>query len=240
MANLLVEIGNTALKAAYCEGLTLGKTCRYQGERYVEYLCSILDEEKVNLLVVASVRDITAQDEKMLSARCQRLILLDNVHTEALKAYGLPGYLTFDRAASLLAVRRMFKDKECLVFDLGTTISIDRLSAEGSYLGGNVSLGCRTRFKALNRYSRSLPLVNTPKETGEFGSSISSGIENGIISGIMFEIEGYMNRCPDCVFVFTGGDAEYFSKRTDKPVFVISNLVLMGLASIASDYEDKN
>ena len=41
MANLLVEIGNTALKAAWAEGTTLGKTFRYQGEKFMDFILSI-------------------------------------------------------------------------------------------------------------------------------------------------------------------------------------------------------
>ena len=36
MANLLVEVGNTALKAAWSEGTVLGKTFRYQGEKKID------------------------------------------------------------------------------------------------------------------------------------------------------------------------------------------------------------
>ena len=41
MSNLLVEIGNTALKAAWADGLTLGKTFRYQGEKMLEFVESL-------------------------------------------------------------------------------------------------------------------------------------------------------------------------------------------------------
>ena len=41
MANLVIEIGNTALKAAWAEGKTLGKTFRYQGEKFMEYILSL-------------------------------------------------------------------------------------------------------------------------------------------------------------------------------------------------------
>ena len=42
MSNLLVEIGNTALKAAWSEGMTLGKTFRYQGEKMFEFIDSLV------------------------------------------------------------------------------------------------------------------------------------------------------------------------------------------------------
>ena len=38
MANLLVEVGNTAVKAAWSEGTTLGKTYRYQGEMRLDFI----------------------------------------------------------------------------------------------------------------------------------------------------------------------------------------------------------
>ena len=31
--NLLIDVGYTAIKAAWADGITLGKTFRYQGER---------------------------------------------------------------------------------------------------------------------------------------------------------------------------------------------------------------
>ena len=61
MANLLIEIGNTALKAAWAEGKTLGKTVRYQGEKLHGFLIgTLLAKERPDVLVLASVRDIPA------------------------------------------------------------------------------------------------------------------------------------------------------------------------------------
>ena len=56
----------------------------------------------------------------------------------------------------------------------------------------------------------------------------------------MFEIEGYCRLHPYNVIVFTGGDAIYFAKRMKNSVFVMSNLVLVGLALITDDYVEKN
>lgn len=240
MSNLLIEIGNTALKAAYAQGLTLGKTFRYQGERMIEFICSLVQkEEKPELTVISSVRIISAEDEQILRCSCGNMILLDPCHTDILRAYGFPEYLSYDRAASMIATRHLFKGQKCLVFDFGTTVSIDFLSADGTYEGGNISLGLRTRFKALNRYARVLPLVNTPKEIPQRVNSTVSSIEAGIISGIVFEIEGYVSQRSGSVVVFTGGDAEYFAKQTKTPTFIVCNLVLMGLASIAQDYVEE-
>ena len=55
MPNLLIEIGNTALKAAWAEGTTLGKTFRYQGEKFVEFILSLTQRDKPAVMVVSSV-----------------------------------------------------------------------------------------------------------------------------------------------------------------------------------------
>ena len=239
MSNLLVEIGNTALKAAWAEGMTLGKTFRYQGEKGMDFILSLTQREKPEVMVVSAVYSLSVGEIDLLEKECGHLLLLDKDHKELLLGHGLPVYLSYDRAASVLAARYLFRGMGCTIVDFGTTLSVDFTDREGSYTGGNVSLGCRTRFKALNRYSRALPLVNTPADCGVVGNSELSSIESGVVSGIQFEIEGYLALHPENVPVFTGGDANYFAKRMKSSIFVICNLVMMGLALMADEYVKK-
>lgn len=230
MANLIIDIGNTALKASWADGITLGKTFRYQGERMIEFIFSLLEKEKPEVMVISSARNFSNQNITRLKQMCDRLVIVDN---EILEHYSLPDCLTPDRAASIIAAKYLFKGRGCTIFDFGTTMSIDFISKEGEYEGGNISVGCRTRFKALNRYTKNLPLVENPFEIEITGKNIQSSIASGVITGIMFEIEGYLGRYPENVAVFTGGDAIYFAKRMKNSIFVVCNLVLMGLALIA-------
>lgn len=240
MANLLIEVGNTAIKAAWTEGTTLGKTLRYQGEKVRDFIEEVLEKEKPEVMVVASKNTISQDEEYFLKEHCGHLIILDREHNQMLQRYEIPEYLSYDRAASIIAVRYLFKGKNCTVFDFGTTLSVDFIDDDGQYKGGNISPGCRTRFKSLNRYSKVLPLVDTPVRIHKSGTSLQSSIESGVISGIMFEIEGYIRRYPQNVVVFTGGDAIYFAKQMKNSIFVVSNLVLIGLALITDEYVKKN
>jgi type III pantothenate kinase len=72
------------------------------------------------------------------------------------------------------------------------------------------------------------------------GTDIVSSIYSGVISGIMFEVDGYVSAYPENICVFTGGDANYFAKRRKNSIFVVCNLVLMGLALIALEYDKKD
>ena len=191
-------------------------------------------------MAVVSVREISGEEELKLKEYCQYLLIMDPQHPDMLSVYGIPDYLTYDRGSSLVAAQYLFKGKSCTVFDLGTTLTVDYLDAQGRYLGGNISVGCRTRFKALNRYSKALPLVDTPEDFKFPGDSVKGSIESGVISGIMFEIDGYIRSNPENIVIFTGGDAIYFAKRMKNSIFVVCNLGLMGLAIITDEYVKKN
>ena len=237
MANLLIDIGNTTLKASWADGMTLGKTFRYQGERKLSFILSQTSREKPEIMVISNVRSFSEKEIERLRGECGHLIIINE---ELLKEKNLPPYLTPDRAASVIASRYLFKGKGCTIFDFGATLTIDNIDAEGNYLGGNVSLGCRTRFKALNRYTRNLPLVDYNDDVPELGNSIKSSIQAGVISGMLFEIKGYLSANSENITVFTGGDANYFAKRMKNCIFAVCNLVLMGLALIAFEYDKKD
>ena len=237
MANLIIDIGNTALKASWCDGMTLGKTFRYQGEKMLDFILSLTSRTRPEIMVLSSVRNFSESNIKKLEGECERLVVVDR---ETYSRYDIPEFITPDRAAAIVASRYLFKGKGCTIFDFGTTLSMDFLDADGKYEGGNISPGCRTRFRALNRYTKSLPLVDAPESENDMGNDIRTSIESGVISGIIFEIEGYMLRHPQKISVFTGGDAIYFAKRMKNSIFVVSNLVLMGLALIAVEYDKKD
>ena len=237
MANLLIDIGNTALKASWADGMTLGKTFRYQGEKKIAFILSLTEKEKPEIMVVSNVRSFSDREVEYLKAECGKLIIINE---EILKERNIPSYLTPDRAAAIIASRYLFKGKSCTIFDFGATLTIDKIDATGNYLGGNISLGCRTRFKALNRYSKNLPLVDFTEDVKQLGDSLKSSLQAGVISGMLFEIKGYLSDNSENITVFTGGDANYFAKRMKNCIFAVCNLVLMGLALIAfeDDKED--
>ncbi len=237
MANLIIDIGNTALKAAWTEGITLGRTFRYQGENIIDFILSLTSKSRPEIMVLSSVRHFSSQNIALLKAECDRLFVVSD---DVLVHYGLPLYLTPDRAASVVAARYLFKGSCCTVFDFGATLSIDFLDCEGNYEGGFISPGCRTRFRSLHRYSKSLPLLGAPDSVEEMGKDLNSSISSGVVAGMMFEIDGHICRHRTNVNVFTGGDAIYFAKQMKNSIFVVCNLVLMGLALMAVEYDCKD
>ena len=78
MANLLIDIGNTALKAAWADGITLGKTFRYQGERMLDFILSLTSKSRPEKIVVSSIRFFSVQNIQRLEKECDELIVLES------------------------------------------------------------------------------------------------------------------------------------------------------------------
>jgi len=240
VTNLIIDIGNTALKAAFADGVDLGQTHRYQGENVLEFIKELTLVKKPYVMIVSSVRLFDEGFYKSLESDCEKLIILNEKTKLPIEnKYSTSSTLGPDRLASAVAAADLFPGRNCLIFDFGTALTIDFLSEKGEFLGGNISLGLRTRFKALNHYTQQLPLLEIPVDVNLLGSTTNEAIESGVVLGLIFEVEGYLSRFPDHIYIFTGGDAIYFAEKLKSSIFVVYNLVLMGLARIA-DYHAKS
>ena len=141
-----------------------------------------------------------------------------------------------DRIAAAVGAWARFPGSDLLVIDAGTAITIDLVRADHTYLGGNISPGTSMRFRALHEFTANLPLVKTEGRPGMMGEDTGSAIRSGVVRGIVFELQGYINeqkiRYPDLKVVMTGGDAKIFEKMLKNTIFVDSNLNLYGLQRI--------
>lgn len=151
--------------------------------------------------------------------------------------YKTPHTLGADRIAAAVGANTLFPDKDCIIFDFGTAITIDFVTKNGIFNGGNISLGLDMRFRALNEFTSKLPLLQAPDLISNIGNSTNEAIASGVVLGIMFEVQSYIAKYPDNVIIFTGGDAFYFAEKMKKPIFVILNLILIGM-SVISDIKD--
>ncbi len=68
------------------------------------------------------------------------------------------------------------------------------------------------------------------------GSSTAECIESGVLNGIIGEIDYYINRIkeefPVPMIIVTGGDANFFVNKLKNSIFVVQNLVIIGLNRI--------
>jgi type III pantothenate kinase len=235
--NLLIDIGNTSVKAAFAKGDKLDDTVRYEGTDVVGFASSLLLSREVSVVAISSVRDFPAGYFIPLEALCRKLLIFDhNIPIPLINRYETPSTLGQDRILSAIAASALFPGRDSVVFDFGTALTIDFVSANGEFCGGNISPGLKARFNALSDYTGKLPRCSAPDELQLCGSHTRGAIESGVVLGLIFEVEGYMDKYKDHFYIFTGGDANYFAEKVKKPIFVVYNLVLMGLARVAKDY----
>lgn len=232
--HLIVDVGNTCTKMAYVRSGKLETIHRCSGEETESRVLEMLRKEDVDTVVLSSVKAVRPDWEETLKGASRKYVRFDSLTpTNLVNGYATPQTLGADRLAAAVGARVLFPDQPLLIIDFGTAITMDRVSREGVFEGGNISLGLKTRFRALHEYTGKLPLLDPPVSVSEIGHSTQTAIENGVVLGIIFEVEGYLRRFPEYIPIFTGGDAFYFAEKLKTPIFAVYNLVLTGLAYVA-------
>lgn len=236
--NLAVDIGNSWAKFAVMDQSKAVAILREKepGTQFVEKILS--DHPQIDAAIMTTCRSGKTEIEDLLRRRTKRFIVFDNsVPVPIRNLYGTPQTLGPDRLAAAVGANALYPGKNVLAVDFGTAITIDMVSDKGEFLGGNISPGAETRFRALHKFTGKLPLL-TLRETDErlIGQDTHEAINNGVVNGIVYEIKGYIDdlnkKYNDLQVIFTGGESIFFAKRFKKPIFVNHDLVVYGLNRI--------
>lgn len=234
--NLLVDIGNTRTKWALANAD--GSVFEVEaGELTETLLRALVARYAVRRAIYSSTRGEVCEVATLL-ARCVEEVVPFTPTTKVPVAidYATPETLGRDRVAAAVGASVLYPNREALIVDFGTALTIDHLSADGVFRGGSISLGVTNRFRALHEYTATLPLCDPTDEQRLFGQSTRAAIEQGVMNSVQFELEGYIDRMREknreiCV-IFTGGEAKYFAKRIKNTIFAEPNLVFCGLNRI--------
>ena len=235
--NLAIDIGNTLAKMAVIEDGQVVDTFKFENAGESEVASVLESYPDVTAAILVSSRDVEAT-ESFLKSRVSKYVRFDHTVSVTLKnLYRTPHTLGCDRLAAAVGANALYPESNVLIVDFGTAITIDMVSAQGEFLGGNISPGAVTRFRALHDYTSTLPLRTLKEEETELlGKDTFSAIESGVINGIVYEIEGYIGRIsaqyPNLRIIFTGGDGNFFAKRVKNPIFATYDLVVYGLNRI--------
>jgi type III pantothenate kinase len=150
--------------------------------------------------------------------------------------YATPTTLGADRIAAATAASLRSPNHAALSIIAGSCIIYDFVDQKGGYQGGAISPGLEMRLKALNTFSKKLPLVPMQPFDALTGATTHQSILSGVINGIAFEIDGFIEhfklKNPDINVFVSGGNLNYFDKRLKNNIFAVPNLVLEGLNKI--------
>ncbi len=240
LRTLALDIGNTAVKYGYFEQDTLRESASGQTAAQVRAAVQRLRPEHV---VLASVAEPTAAWAAELRALVPGQVLEFVPATTPLpiaNAYATPQTLGADRLAAAVGAAWLLPGRDVVVVDAGTAIKCDLVEAAGGFRGGSIAPGLALRFRALHEFTGRLPLVTTLPDPTEAvpltGTDTASAIRSGVLNGAAAEVAGlladYAARYPGLAVVLAGGDAPFFRARLKGPIFVVPELVLIGLHRI--------
>ncbi len=235
MRNLIVDEGNTLCKIAVLDKSEV--LCEWSaGEFDMAKAAELVEQFSVDKAVVASTRGGAEKICEQLRSKIDRVLHFSSQTEVPIEIeYSSRQTLGADRIAVAVGVVCEMGIRDALIVDMGSAITYD-IVEDGVFKGGNISLGMAMRFKALNEFTASLPLCEATEPNNKFGQSTKEAIEQGVMQGILHEIEGYVERISaennKKSIIFCGGDAESFVNRIKSAIFAPRKLMFTGLNRI--------
>lgn len=119
---------------------------------------------------------------------------------------------------ALAAARRASAGTPVVAISVGTAMTIDFVSADGVFLGGQILPGPRTMARSLRDYTAALPLVETEPTMltvwrgMNTTDAINYGINSAITGSVFNAVWAFCDEVKQPAWAFvTGGDARYLS-----------------------------
>jgi len=244
---LFVDIGNTRIKAAAGEGMSLAiwpsvdTACadswqQWRARRAAEWrptriLVSNVAGVEVGRQLARFVEDAWGvQAEFVQPARS-----CCGMTTRYLE----PAQLGVDRWLAALAAWRAERGA-VVVVDAGTALTVDVVTAAGIHLGGLIAPGLDLLRTSLTRGTAQLSSAAIEEVDG-FADNTRDAISLGCssaITGLLRETRARVartNACADATWYVTGGAAPAIERMIDWPARMQSDLVLRGLAIAAGE-----
>lgn len=237
---ILLDCGNSQIKAQYLQAgrIQASFACSYQVDwsdrltRWLEslqctqaYLCSVLDNAR------------QARLDACLQHRFAANVTRFRSEPEALgvtNGYVEPGRLGSDRWMALLAAAAM-TDRDCIVIDAGSAITVDLLSADGRHLGGAIMPGLSTSIEAFKRIFSHIDFNHsTIAEVASPGCSTEAAIQIDYRHHSIESLPTLVNRWIPLLqdeqeLVLAGGDASRVQGLLAHRGRIVPDLVFRGM-----------
>ncbi|MBR1712865.1 MAG: type III pantothenate kinase [Alloprevotella sp.] len=205
--NLVIDIGNTTGKLAVFE---------YSRMRHVEaFSPQALHAVREQFAIDRAAFCATGTPNGGLPDWARTELPADTLHVTGetsaplRNGYSTPQTLGPDRWAAAVGAWKQHPGKPLLIIDAGTCITLDVVTADGIFLGGNISPGLDMRLRAMHEHTARLPLAERQGCVQEIASDTENALRAGAYWGIAGEMKGYYERLsekyPGLQVILTGG-----------------------------------
>lgn len=242
---LVIDIGNTKIKAAVFEGFTAVSQYDFLKNEALLYVKKIIEQhKKIKFSVTSSVAKINSDVVNFLKNKTSFIEINHDILFPFKNNYATPQTLGIDKMVLMAGAALLYPNKNVLVIDCGTCITYDLLTETNEYFGGAISPGLRTRYKSLHTFTDKLPLLDNEIPNNYIGNSTNQSIHSGVVNGLLFEIEGFISQYSlnfsDLTIILTGGDANFLAKSIKSTIFAHSNFLLESLNVLFNYLKNKN
>lgn len=233
---LLIDLGNTRAKYQ----LLHKNNQLFTALEYSEFTEDYFEEhwQCVTQVFIAAVANLN-EVNKVAKWAHKKGILFTHIVTEE-KRFGITvGYhhyqqLGVDRWLALIGASVLYPNKNILIIDAGTAITIDYLNAQGLHYGGWILPGFDVMKNSLLSNTANIRIAPHENEKLSPGRSTSENVHNGCwlaISGAinqaLIEIEKQQEMVE--LIIFTGGNSESVKNLINKPAIVNRLLIFKGI-----------
>ena len=221
-SNLYVDIGHSAVKWRTHDSEVFSESIDNFSEK------SLPDNQSVWLSAVAHPQIVEAINMKFSNVEVVKSLS----HFGSLTiAYKEPLDLGSDRFLAMLGALKHFPNRNLLIIDVGSALTIDVVNDSGLHQGGLIVPGLKairgsfTKFATNSKNLHSSNLQSSTKEAWLSGTQVM------FISTIKEQITTYKTEQPDGIVTLTGGSVRSLISELPETVNYFDNLVLDGLES---------
>jgi type III pantothenate kinase len=239
MSQYVLDWGNTRIKLGYFDNQTLKNKWMFTS---TEEVAAFLNNSSCSNLFISTVNSDVEKFKSILKEEIIVAFLDEKTTLPFFNQYESKTTLGKDRIAAVAGAQFLFPKIPCLIIDAGTCITLDYLDAEGNYWGGVITPGIKIRKESMHYFTKRLPLLTTVEEfPALIGSTTVTCMASGVVNGAIEEIRGLVRRFrkekgPMNV-ILCGGDTKFFESSIKAPIFVVPELVLIGLNAILEHNE---
>jgi type III pantothenate kinase len=232
--DVVVDIGNTRIKWGRCtrEGVAEVASLPPNDPRSWQFQVDFWRLASGSSWAVAGVHPHWRETLVNWLRSCgNRVTVLENwrelpltVRAEAPERVGM------DRLFDAVAVNsRRSPDVPGVVVDAGSAVTIDRVEADGAFIGGAILPGLGLMARSLHEYTALLPLVEKPAEVPVYpGTTTETAIQAGIYWAVVGAVRALRRGGRPEVYV-TGGDAPLLRRALGNRARLWPEMTLEGI-----------
>ncbi len=244
---LLIDIGNTRIKWAYCgiEKADAWGDWLAQGVGLTIEIADIMHTWEIGKECEVWISNVAgAQIEEMLTAYFVGKLPENAVHWVRSSAhlggvsngYRVPESLGVDRLLAMIGARVLYPEKSFLLAACGTATTIDWVDGQGHFNGGVILPGIKLMVSSLAQGAAQLPYSSLAHVQSQiFATETSAGIIEGCVVAQVAAISFVWEKANAQICVLTGGGADFLGRSLPVAHEIHENLVLRGLQKIMFD-----